>query len=142
MKRIVVGLDGSEGSDQAARWCADMAGEVGAEVVAVFGLSPMSELVLSVPPVNRVGRKEEFRSALEDDWCAPLRDAGVSYRAMLVDLAPVEALAKTAEDEGGDVIVVGAQGHGDFTDRLLGGVPFKLVHHADHPVVIVPPPKD
>lgn len=114
---------------------------MGAEVVAVFALAPLSELVLSVPPVNVVGRKEHFESALEDDWCTPLKDAEVPYRAMVVEMSPVEALAKTAEDEGGDVIVVGAQGHGAFADRLLGGVPFKLVHHAGHPVVIVPPPR-
>ena len=39
---------------------------------------------------------------------------------------------------GENLIVVGAQGHGSFTDRVLGSVTYRLAHHADRPVVIVP----
>ncbi|HEV7535235.1 MAG TPA: universal stress protein, partial [Acidimicrobiia bacterium] len=44
-----------------------------------------------------------------------------------------------ADREDGDLIVVGAHGHGGFGDRVLGGVSYKLSHRARQPVVIIPP---
>jgi nucleotide-binding universal stress UspA family protein len=37
------------------------------------------------------------------------------------------------------MIVVGAQGHGNLAERVLGGVSYRLAHRAHQPVVIVPP---
>ena len=44
-----------------------------------------------------------------------------------------------ADREDGDLIVVGAHGHGGFGDRVLGSVSYKVCHRAHQPVVIVPP---
>jgi nucleotide-binding universal stress UspA family protein len=35
--------------------------------------------------------------------------------------------------------VVGARGHGNLCERVLGGVTYRLSHRARHPVVVVPP---
>jgi nucleotide-binding universal stress UspA family protein len=143
---IVVGLDDSEGSRAAARWCAALAGATGARVTAVHGLGKLPEVLRGGPHAVATGLglapplhswKAELRRCL-DHWCAPLREAGIDYRTELVDDDAVDALLRVAGDDRADLIVVGAQGHGGMVSRLLGGVTNKLAHHARVPVVIVP----
>ena len=147
ISRIVVGLDDSEGSRAAARWCADLAGATGARVTAVHGLGKLPGVLIGGPDAVATGLglsgsrfhswRAELRSHLER-WCVPLLAAAVDYRTELVDDDAVDALLQMAEKEHADLIVVGAQGHGGMVSRLLGGVPYKLAHHAHVPVVIVP----
>ena len=82
--------------------------------------------------------REEIRAELEQSWCAPLRDAGVSYRAELLEGNPVTAILGVAEDVGADVIVVGSRGVGGFPELLLGSTSTQLAQHSRRPVVIVP----
>jgi nucleotide-binding universal stress UspA family protein len=145
--QIVLGLDDSEGSRAAARWCAGLAVATGARVTTVHGLGRLPEVFLGGPEAVLAGLdlsntrhrswKEEARSSLER-WCAPLREAGVAYQAELADEDAVDALLRVARRDHADLIVVGAQGHGWMVSRLLGSVPYKLAHHAQVPVVIVP----
>lgn len=150
ISRIVLGLDDTAGSQTAARWCARLAASTGARVNVVHGLGKLPEVFVGAPQAVAVGLglaggghhpswREELRGRLEA-WCAPLREAGVDYRAELIDDDAVEAVLRTADENHADLIVVGAQGHGAVLDRLLGWVPYKLAHHAHVPVVIVPPP--
>src|SRR5437870_10881615 len=146
ISRIVVGLDDSEGSRAAARWCADHAGATGARVTAVHGLGKLPGVLIGGPDAVATGLglsgsrfhswRAELRSHLER-WCVPLLAAAVDYRTELVDDDVVDALLQMAEKEHADLIVVGAQGHGGMVSRLLGGVPYMLAHHSHVPMVIV-----
>ena len=49
-RHIVVGLDGSPGSEAAARWCVEMAPLLDADVVAVDVLPPLFGIVPPVVP--------------------------------------------------------------------------------------------
>lgn len=137
--RVVVGVDGSEGSAQAVRWCADMARAANAEVIAVYAFEPLVEWVMESDP--RSWRQAAERR-LEDSWAAPLHQAGVAVRTRIVEnLHPVAALAGVVEDEGAGLVVVGTRGVGGFLGLRLGRVPgVQLVHHTQMPVVLVPPP--
>ena len=135
--RVVVGVDGSEGSAHAVCWCADMARAANAEVIAVYAFEPLVEWVMESDP--RSWRRAAERK-LEDSWAAPLRQAGVAVRTRIVEnLHPVAALASVVEDEGAGLIVVGTRGIGGFLGLRLGRVPVQLVHHTQMPVVLVPP---
>jgi transaldolase len=72
--RIVVGVDGSEGSAHAVRWCIDLARATDAEVIAVYACEPLVEWVLGSDPR---GPRRAAERKLEDDWVTPLRKAGV-----------------------------------------------------------------
>jgi nucleotide-binding universal stress UspA family protein len=137
--RIVVGVDGSEGSAHAVRWCIDLARATDAEVIAVYACEPLVEWVLGSDPR---GPRRAAERMLEDDWVTPLRKAGISVRTRLLDnIIPVAALAGVVADEGAGLAVVGARGIGGFLGLRLGRVPIQLVHHTQMPVVVVPPPK-
>jgi len=137
MATIVVGLDGSQAAKQALQWTIGAAQRLNADVCAVLVLRPFGEFIVTVPPFP-LETLREVKDAFELDWCAPLRKAGVPYRAEVVEGDPARGLADMARKFNADLIVVGAQGHGSFTDRVLGSVTYRLAHHADRPVVIVP----
>ena len=44
MKRLVVGVDGSEGAARALRWAIGLAEKEGAEIIAVYALGPVEDL--------------------------------------------------------------------------------------------------
>jgi nucleotide-binding universal stress UspA family protein len=147
MKRIVVGVDGSEGAALALRWAMGLADEEGAEIIAVYALGPMEDLARGASAAVWVGLglphegtwRKELRRELEQDWCAPLRAAGLPFRVHLEGGSASAGLMAVADREDADLIVVGAHGHGSFEDRVLGSVSYKLSHRAHQPVVIVPP---
>jgi nucleotide-binding universal stress UspA family protein len=148
MKRIVVGIDGSKGALRALRWAMGLAKEEGAEIVAVYAVGPVEGLGWGAANAVSAGLgmsqstsgswRDEVRRELEQDWCAPLRAAGVPFRAYFEEASASAALMAIADREDADLIVVGAHGHGGFEDRVLGSVSNKISHRAHQPVVIVP----
>jgi len=134
--RIVVGVDSSESSDQAVRWCADLARIINSEVIAVYAIEPLVEWVRTSDPRSwRTAAEREMR-----DWVAPLVEAGVVIRTRVIqDIHPVAALVGVVEAEKAGLAVVGTRGIGGFLGLRLGHIPIQLVHHAQMPVVLVPP---
>lgn len=140
---IVVGADGSAHSEAALQWAARMAKGMGAEVVAVFGIAPPmyidSGYMAPIPPPQldpewRTQIKKEF----EEQWCKPLRDAGIRYRTIMEDGRPASVINKVADSVDADVIVVGRRGRGGFAELVLGSVSHELVLHAKRPVLLIP----
>jgi nucleotide-binding universal stress UspA family protein len=132
---IVVGVDGSAGSVAAVAWCRDVAPRLGAEVIAVYGELPLAEWV------SRTDPRSWYQAAAErcESWASPLRDAGVSTRAVVVEHEPVRALTEAAIREQAGLIVVGSRGTGGFAGLRLGSTALKVLHHSGLPVVLVPP---
>jgi nucleotide-binding universal stress UspA family protein len=139
IRSIVVGIDGSTQARRAEEWAADLARALDAEVVAVHALglihhTETGELVASDT------HREEIRGEFEGAWCAPLRDAGVRFRAELREGNPVTALLDVADELDADLVVVGSRGAGGFPGLLLGSTSTQVAQHAHTPVAIVPEP--
>jgi nucleotide-binding universal stress UspA family protein len=142
-RHIVLGLDGSEGSDAARFWCLEHASMLDADVIAVYGLAPLVTVVPSPRDANALAN--EYQSALHElmvdeleKWCAPFDVAGITYESVVEDAAPAEALMEVADRTNAEMIVVGRRGTGGFAELLLGSVPHRLAHHAHRPVLVVP----
>jgi nucleotide-binding universal stress UspA family protein len=133
--RIVVGVDGSDGSAAAVDWCAEVARAANAEVLAVYAFEPLVEWVPESDP--RSWHQVVEREMTE--WVAPLRAAGVPVATRIMkDTHPVAALANAIEHDRADLVVVGTRGRGGLGGLRLGHVAIQLVHHAHIPVVLVP----
>jgi nucleotide-binding universal stress UspA family protein len=139
IRRIVVGLDGSEHSRRAAEWAASLASSIEAEVVAVHALG-----LLYLTPAGALEpsdtHRAEIGSEFEATWCIPFREAAVRYRAELREGTPVTSLLGLAEEIDADLVVVGSRGVGGFPGLLLGSTSTQVAQHARRPVVIVPGP--
>jgi nucleotide-binding universal stress UspA family protein len=139
MAEIVVGIDGSDESNEALRWARDEARLRKATLRAVHAWRDP----FTIPP--GYGPPEDF------DFAALSHEATQFLRSVVVEVVgessdvtieevTVEGPAASVLVEaaaGADLLVVGSRGHGGFVGLLLGSVSQQCAHHAPCPVVIV-----
>ncbi|MFO7779064.1 MAG: universal stress protein [Nitriliruptoraceae bacterium] len=152
MKRIVVGVDGSEGSRLALDWAAQEAGLRAAslEVVTTYLSEPewagfpvdggMSSAQIedarqSIEMATR--RAAEHAQAVVEAMIAGLPDSSNAEPVVVASQRPAEALVERSR--GAEMLVVGSRGLGGFKSLMLGSVSHQCVTHADCPVVVIRP---
>jgi nucleotide-binding universal stress UspA family protein len=133
---MLVGLDGSESAHQAAVWAAALADQLGGTVVAVHALGLLHQRADGSFPAADADRDVISREL--DDWCVPLRKAGVEYVARLAEGPAAGGILATADEIDPDLIVLGSRGVGGFPNLLLGSTSAQVVEHSSRPVVVVP----
>jgi len=142
-EKIVVGVDGSDGSVDALRWALREAQLRGASVEVVHSwhypyaaytdITGMAAGVVSREDLESLGQVVLQRS-LDG---AGVEASGVPVTPTLVQGSAAATLLDAAA--GADLLVVGSRGHGGFAGLLLGSVSQHVVHHAPCPAVVVPP---
>lgn len=137
---VLVGVDGSSGSDTASRWTAAVAAAYGAEVIAVHAVPPWLGSEFGLPPVDMSEFLENVRAELETTWAAPFRAQGTEVRTVLFPADAPAAIMSVAGEEDPRLIVLGAHGHSRWAPRHIGGVPSKVLHGAKWPIAVVPHP--
>lgn len=136
---IVVGVDGSTGASRALRWAAAAAGRGGGRVVAVHAVElPLPDL----SPSEEAGVVAEMRRRVEEEWCAPLRLAGVPYSTVVEVGLPAVVVQRAANAASPACVALGSRGLGSVSQRLLGSVTHRLLRELDWPTVVVPGPRD
>lgn len=137
-RRIVVGVDGSEGSKQALRWAAHMAEMTGAridavtawEVTSLFGWGALAATPALYSPQRDI---EKFLNETVDEVFGSGRPANMRVKV----LEGPAAKTLLAVSEGALMLVVGSRGLGGFAGMLLGSVSSKVAEHASCPVLVV-----
>ena len=135
VRRIVVGVDGSEQSLSALRWAALIADATGASIEAVTAWEYPSTYG---EPVYTDDWRPDLDSAqvLED----ALTEAFGAHRPAALKTQILEGPARVVlldESVGADMIVVGSRGHGGFAGMLLGSVSAACAEHARCAVLVV-----
>lgn len=139
METLVVGSDGSEGSNEALLWALDHArSDDLIRVVYIWqvyrgarpDVVPAAELSAIRSEADRVVA-DAVEKALEGRVGPLPHIERVSYYGH-----PGQWLTKLSAES--DLIVVGSRGQGGFVGLLLGSVSTYVVHHAKCPVVVVP----
>ncbi|MEG3637219.1 universal stress protein [Micromonospora palythoicola] len=136
---VVVGVDGSELSQEAVRFAFEEAAWRGTELVAVHawlyptpvGPGDILPLVYDLDAF----RDEEERVLAEAVAGWSERYPEVPVRRRLVRGSPGRALVE--ESRTAQVVVVGARGRGALGGLLLGSVSHAVLHHAHCPLAIV-----
>jgi nucleotide-binding universal stress UspA family protein len=142
-RRVVVGVDGSPGSEKALRWAIGQAQLMRAAVVAVaswqdpvasgyysFGFAPVFTDDEDWAAVTEKYLHESVAGAVEE-----LRP-DVQVVTRVVQGNPAQVLLDAAA--GAQMLVLGSRGHGTLAGMLLGSVSQHCVQHAPCPVVVVP----
>jgi len=135
--RIVVGVDGSDGSKLALRWAQRLAENLGAHIEAVTAWQYPPTFGWPVPTGTWTPKSDADKTleSVINEVFGAQRPAGLrltvaeGYAAHVLIRASSQAM----------MLVVGSRGLGGFTGLLLGSVSSNVVHHAQCPVLVVHP---
>jgi nucleotide-binding universal stress UspA family protein len=141
--KIVVGIDGSTGSDAALAWAIDEAAAIGADIIAVHVIRPVLRPMFGGPVADTAPHGSDRvpshpRSRGAEEYAAPLKTSGIAHRILTVQGHPAAEILRVADDEDAALIVVGNALHSTMSEIFLGSVAHELTHHAKRPMVIVP----
>jgi nucleotide-binding universal stress UspA family protein len=140
MDRIVVGVDGSDGSRKALLWALDDARRRGGATVEVVHAWEPPVLVGSpvgtVPPVPVDGPYDDAAHHLLADVLSGVDTSGVTVEQVVVEGPPGAALCERSAAAA--LVVLASSGHGAVLDALIGSVSHYCVHHAQCPLVLIP----
>jgi nucleotide-binding universal stress UspA family protein len=144
-ERIVVGVDGSPGSQAALRWALDEARRHGADVEAVYCWAPSYSAMASGDAHAYLTEDEvsaEGKAHLEKAMAACAREIDASRGAgVVVSTQILESDVRgglIAESKEAAMLVVGRRGHGGLSRLVLGSVSRQVATHAHCPVVVIP----
>lgn len=138
--KILLPVDGSEGSLNAARHVARIAAMAPGVEVHLLNVQPPGDDWM----VRRMIKAEEL-AALEKDWgeaaISPARSlleaAGVSCQSHMVQGEVAATIARIAGELGCDQIMMGTHGRSALGDLFLGSVAIKVLHLSGVPVTLV-----
>ena len=133
VKTIVLGYDGSEGAERAARLASAMARQNQARIVVVnvfhwsYSLDAMGE---------RADQAADEAEAIVEGIVSRLQEEGIEASSEVVDGQAGEVLLRSAFAHEADLIVVGRRGHGLVSSLLLGSTSEYVVRRAAVPVLV------
>lgn len=133
LDHLVVGVDGSSGSELALGWAVAQAPR---QLTVVHGFSPGLGLLAASVQLDLDPVRAQHEKLLETTWSAPARDLGIAVDTVLVDDNPANALTRVVAHRNGDAIVVGHQGHGRWSAHHVGETAGKVLHHSTVPVIV------
>jgi len=139
MEKILVPVDGSEQSNKAIAFAADLAKHYNATLylLHVFKITIIPEGLGEYV----VSERAELQALGDRIIAAAEREAkghGIErIEAAVIEGDPAERIIDYAKEHEMDIIVIGSRGLGTFKGLLLGSVSNKVSHRADRTCVIV-----
>jgi nucleotide-binding universal stress UspA family protein len=139
VKRILVSVDGSRPSREAARKGAFIARVFDAEVTLLCVVS-LNKVMSGAQQVNTGGYVPDAVTEVAEEVLKRIReqiprDIRVSTVALVGD--PATVITEEQEEEGFDLIVMGSRGLGAIKGLFMGSVSQHVIKHAKCPVLIV-----
>ena len=135
--RILVATDGSDNAQRATRHALDLARQYGAELHAVYVIETRTgyDNAIVDPEIVRQNLREEGEEALTTVGTEGELD--VSVVTAVREGIPHEELLSYIEDQGIDLVVMGAKGRSAFKTILLGSTTEALLRADQVPVLVV-----
>ncbi len=136
-KTIVLAVDGSESSDRAVKYAADLARESGGRIVAIHVNEMLAGPRFAGPAhVDEDELKAKIRGQIKE-----LNDGGIRAEVRMeacINGGPAPVITAAAAHADADVIVAGTRGHTVLAGVIVGSVAQRLLHLAPCPVLVVP----
>ncbi|CAM01763.1 nucleotide-binding universal stress UspA family protein [Saccharopolyspora erythraea NRRL 2338] len=120
---VIAGVDGSDDALKAVRWATSEAARRHARLTL---------LLVNDDPARAEYAQQAVQKAAR---ACTAQEPGIEVVSEVAEGHPVEELLRRSEHA--QMLVLGARGHGGFTDALLGGVSTAVATHAACPVVVV-----
>ena len=137
MKKVILGVDGSESADKAMDRIIAEAKCCKMEVIVVSVAEVLSTLSLKKDYSQAYERLMEEPRKILDEALERLKEEKVEARGVIEAGRPATVIAELARKEKADEVVVGSLGKHAVDRLLLGGVSARLIEIAPCTVVIV-----
>ena len=141
--RIVVGVDGSDGSRAALEYAMDEAARRGCGVRVVWAIPETGYWAgaygMTPSLISEIGK--DLENAGREMVDAVVADRGTAVAGVPVDVHAVPgppAAVLVGQSAEADLLVVGHRGLGGLRSAVLGSVGMQCVLHASGPVTVVP----
>lgn len=125
IRRILVGYDGSDGSEKAIAFAIDLAQKYGAAIIVchAFGNMPTTS------------KPSEVRRLI-NPVVERLNKLGLTTFVAMPDSLPAEGVLTAAEEHKADLVVLGSRGRGTFANLPLGSTAERVLRYAKVSVLI------
>ena len=134
MKKILLGFDGSEGSEQALNRAIMLIEEDGELIILAVIPSPADKTFVVAEMYHKMKRKAE--NMIED----VIKDIGqneFSITGIVEEGDPAAIIIDISNKLDVDLIVLGSKGKSELGRYLIGSVANKVVQYAHKPVMVV-----
>ena len=139
LKTVLVAVDGSRSSMEAADFAVELAAEHRAELIFVHVVATLDLVADEGYDVDFALPHEPSqhdRSVL-DNAAEVAAAHGVVATTALLGGSAAEEIVAYGDERGVDLIVVGSRGHGALARTLLGSVSLRVLRQSTRPVLIV-----
>lgn len=139
LQRVLLATDGSQDSRLAARAAADLCKKSGAELHLVHAYRyPQDYGYPGVLSEDYVEACEESARMVAEDEKQAIEKRGCPVAGVHVEAGPaIEVILDVADGLKVDLIFMGSRGRGPIRRLVVGSVSEGVVHHADHPVLVM-----
>ena len=134
MKRILVGFDGSEGSEQALNRAIMLIDEFG-ELILIGVIPSPSDKKFVDDHIYKILKKKAKN--LISDAISDLGQQSFEIKGMVEEGDPASRIIDISNKLNVDLIVLGSRGTSELGQFLLGSVANKVVQYAHKPVMVV-----
>jgi nucleotide-binding universal stress UspA family protein len=134
MRKVLVGFDGSEGSEQALNRAMMLLDEYGELVLLAVVPSPRDKSLVDADAYKNLRVKAEN---LIKNTIGDLGEQGFMINGMVEEGDPAAVIIDVANRLKVDLIVLGSKGQSELGQYLIGSVANKVVQYAAKPVMVV-----
>lgn len=143
-KKLLVPTDGSNLSNDAVKSSLVLAGEIGAEVVALNVQPPFQPPIVAEVPAAYLYSPDEYEKVVResaqkvlDEVAALAAEHKVTCHGVVeLDPSPYEAIIRVAKAQGCDLIVMASHGRRGVAGMILGSETQKVLTHCKIPVLV------
>jgi nucleotide-binding universal stress UspA family protein len=136
LKRILVGVDGSDNSLRAVRMAAEVGTPFGSEIVLLNVLQPTESAYYTGMPTTEAAERAKGEEKLYRARTV-CEEAGLTTEMKVMLGNPAEAILDLSE-QGFDLVIVGSRGMSGLARFLMGSVSSRVVQFSKVPVMVVP----
>lgn len=146
MKTLLVPVDFSQGTDSLLNSAAELARELGAGLLAIHVVEPVSayvpvgasmDVIAPAPVAADQADEEKFLKRL-NTLLAPLRETGLEAEALVTTGLAAEEILEQISLRKPRLVVMASHGHGAIYHLFTGSVVTEVLKHSPVAVVVVP----
>jgi nucleotide-binding universal stress UspA family protein len=137
IKKLLVAVDGSEHSMQAAEYASNLAKLMGAEIILTHCHKHYPALLGEPYFQKAIDIIDKDARQLMGPYVELFIERGIPHSERILDGSPGEMITDAATTEKVDMIIMGSRGLNDLEGLLLGSVTHRVLKTAPCPVLVI-----